>query len=79
MEFDFKNLNNEQKTRIYKVVSFSGTQCFLIRNDISISIANKLEFSALNKMEKSIEGIMIKEFCLKIELDRLGKIIKITK
>ncbi len=79
MEFDFKNLNNEQKTRIYKVVSFSGTQCFLIRNDISISIANKLEFSALNKMEKSIEGIMIKEFCQKIELDRLGKIIKITK
>ncbi len=69
-------LNNEQCNRIYKVVSFSGTQCFLIRNDIAISIVNKVEFSALNKMEKDFEGIMIKDVCIKIQVNRLGKIEK---
>lgn len=71
---DFRNLNKEQITMIYKVVSFSGTQCFFSRNDIAISIVNKFEFSALNKMEKSIEGVMIKEFCTKVKIDRLGHV-----
>jgi len=61
-----------QVKRIYKVVSFSGNQCFLIRNDIATSIVNKVEFSALNKTERSIEGIMIKEVCIKLKIDRLG-------
>jgi CRISPR-associated endonuclease Csn1 len=59
---------------VYKMVSASGYQCFFIRNDISSSIVNKIEFSALNKMERTIEGIMIKEVCWKLKVDRLGNI-----
>lgn len=31
-------------------------------------------FSPLNKTEKSIDGVMIKEFCVKLKVDRLGNI-----
>jgi len=58
----------------YKMVSSSGTQCFFVRNDISIPIVNKVEYSALNKMERAIEGAMIKEICIKLSVDRLGNI-----
>ncbi|MEG0983421.1 type II CRISPR RNA-guided endonuclease Cas9 [Algoriella sp.] len=71
--FDENKINVEQ---IYKVVSFSTYQCFFIQNKISTTIVNKVEFSALNKMEKSIDGIMIKEFCIKLKVDRLGNISK---
>jgi len=64
----------EQIKRIYKMVSSSGSQCFFVRHDVSTSIVNKTEFSTLNKMEKSIEGVMIKEFCIKLIVDRLGNI-----
>ncbi len=63
--------------RIYKVVSFTGNQAFFIKHAVSTSIVNKGEFSTLNKSERSIEGLMIKEGCEKINLDRLGKIVKI--
>ncbi|HRH99588.1 MAG TPA: HNH endonuclease domain-containing protein [Saprospiraceae bacterium] len=58
----------------YKLVSFSGKQCFFIQANIASSIIDKAEFSALNKMEKSIHGIMIKEKCIKLNVDRLGNI-----
>jgi CRISPR-associated endonuclease Csn1 len=71
---DWKNLNKEQLKRIYKMVSSSGNQCFFIRQDIATSIVNKVEFSPLNKMERSIDGIMIKEHCSKLNIDRLGNV-----
>ncbi|WP_414845696.1 type II CRISPR RNA-guided endonuclease Cas9 [Chryseobacterium sp. IT-36CA2] len=73
---DFKNFKEEQNKKIYKVVSFSGSQLFFIRQEIAISIVNKAEFSTLNKMERSIEGVMIKENCIKLQVDRLGNISK---
>jgi CRISPR-associated endonuclease Csn1 len=75
---DFNQLTNEQVKRIYKTVSFSGIQCFFVRNDIANTIVNKFEFSALNKMEKSIDGTMIKEVCWKLKVDRLGNIIEVS-
>ena len=62
------------KKRIYKMVSSSGNQCFFIQSSVASSIIDKSEFSALNKMERSITGEMIKEVCLPIKVDRLGKI-----
>ena len=59
------------------MVSFTGNQAFFISNNIATSIVDKMEFSALNKMEKSIDGFMIKSLCLKLEVDRLGKIKRI--
>lgn len=61
---------------IYKVVSFSGAQMFCVRQDIATSIVNKAEFSSLNKMERAIDGAMIKDMCIKLKVDRLGNISK---
>ena len=71
---DFKNLNKEQIGRIYKMVSFTSSQGFFIKHDVANSIYNKMEYSALNKMEKAIDGMMIKEFCIKLKVDRLGNL-----
>ena len=59
------------------MVSSSGNQCFFIKYNIATSIVNKMEFSSLNKMEKSIEGIMIKDCCYKFVTDRLGNMRRI--
>ncbi|WP_333851658.1 type II CRISPR RNA-guided endonuclease Cas9 [Epilithonimonas sp.] len=73
---DFENFSKAKIGNIYKVVSFSGNQLFLVRQDIATSVVNKAEFSTLNKMERAIDGSMIKESCIKLKVDRLGKISK---
>ena len=75
-DIDFQNLSNEQKERIYKTVSFTGNQSFFVKQTVSASIVNKMEYSPLNKMERSITGIMVKEVCIKLKVDRLGNISK---
>jgi len=60
--------------RIYKMVSSSGNQCFFIKSEVANSIVNKQEHSPLNKMEKSTDGIMIKQYCKKISVDRIGNL-----
>lgn len=62
------------KERIYKMVSCTGNTCFFINNVIAKSIVNKMEFSALNKMERAITGEMIKEVCVPINVDRIGRV-----
>jgi CRISPR-associated endonuclease Csn1 len=63
-----------KQPEVYKVVSFSGNQIFFVRNDIANPIYNKMEFSSLNKMERAIDGQMIKERCYKLQTTRLGNI-----
>jgi CRISPR-associated endonuclease Csn1 len=67
-------LTKEKRQNIYKVVSFSGNQIFFVRNEIATSIINKAEFTTLNKMERALDGTMIKESCIKLKVDRLGNI-----
>lgn len=69
----------EQVNRIYKMVSCTGNRAFYLKYYISKSIVDKFEFSALNKMERSLEGEMIKEICWKLEVNKLGQITKIYK
>lgn len=71
---DFSNLMKEQTERIYKMVSSSTIQCFFIKNSVSKVIVNKIEFTVLNKSEKSLDNLMIKERCWKLNVNRLGKI-----
>lgn len=68
-------LHMNQSSRIYKMVSSTGNECFFIRHDIAAPIVNKFEFSPLNKMARSIDGFMIKEVCIKLNVDRLGMLI----
>jgi CRISPR-associated endonuclease Csn1 len=65
------------KKRIYKMVSSSGNQCFFVSERVSSPIVNKVEYSALNKMERAITDEMIKETCLPLKVDRLGNIISL--
>jgi CRISPR-associated endonuclease Csn1 len=67
-------ISSINRGRIYKMVSSSGSQCFFIKNNVANSIVDKCEFSALNKMERAITGEMIKETCIPINVNRLGKI-----
>lgn len=66
----------EDNTRIYKMVSSSGPQCFFVYQRVASPIVDKFEFSSLNKMERAITGEMIKETCIPIKVDRLGNIIE---
>lgn len=75
-QFSYTDLGKIHIDNIYKAVSFSGTQAFFIKHDVAKSIIDKAEFSALNKMERSVNGIMIKEVCVKLQIDRLGSITK---
>lgn len=62
--------------RIYKMVSCTGKECHFIPATIAKSIVDKIEFSPLNKMARAISGEMIKEICIPIKVDRLGRIVK---
>ncbi len=73
-----KLLTTEQYRRVYKVVSFYDKRLYAVPAPVAVSIVDKLEFTQLNKMERSLEGEMIKEACWKIECDRLGKIIRVN-
>ncbi|MDA3928947.1 MAG: type II CRISPR RNA-guided endonuclease Cas9 [Prolixibacteraceae bacterium] len=76
---DFKNLNKEQVERVYKMVSSTGVSCFFVQASVANPIMNKVEFSALNKSERSIDNAMIKDRCWKLEVDRLGNIVKLIR
>ncbi|WP_298553867.1 type II CRISPR RNA-guided endonuclease Cas9 [uncultured Algibacter sp.] len=77
---DFNNLSKQQIARIYKMVSSTGGECHFINNHIAKLIKtydskSKIgEFGSLNKSELSIDGLRIKEICLKLKSDRLGNI-----
>ena len=83
-DIDFQNLSNEQKERIYNVNDFSST-CYFTPNRIAKAIFPK-EVDLQRKGDKlsgsydtktaSLEGIQIKEVCIKLKIDRLGNISK---
>ncbi len=76
---DMNYMTIEQVSRIYKMVSFSGNQCFYIPANVATSIYKKNEFSSENKMERDIHGNMIKERCWKLEVDRLGNVVNMIR
>ncbi len=81
IEIDF---NKEQIKDIYKMVSSTGKECHFIHSNISNLIKSydaktKVgELGSLNKLETTIDNLYrIKEVCIKLEVDRLGNILKI--
>ncbi len=78
-EIDFTKLSSLQLNRIYKIVSFTGNRLYGIKNVIATSIADKFEFSQLNKLETTIDKVSLKEFGIKLRIDRLGNITKSEK
>lgn len=70
------NTNFEDKTRIYRMVSGSGTDWYFNSVYIASVIWDKKEFGPLNKTARAITGEMIKDCCYPIKVDRLGNIIE---
>ncbi|MGQ1891582.1 type II CRISPR RNA-guided endonuclease Cas9 [Thermophagus sp. OGC60D27] len=70
---DFRLLNINS-SRIYKMVSSSGSQCFFIPHFVASSIIQTKELGPNNKSERAWDGQMIKNVCYKLSVDRLGNV-----
>lgn len=78
----FNNLTKEQKARIYKMVSSTGSECHFVNDKIASLIKgydakSKIgELGSLNKLETTTDksSLRIKEYCFKLKIDRLGNI-----
>jgi CRISPR-associated endonuclease Csn1 len=71
---NWKEEREKISKRVYKVVSFSGPQCFFTPHTFSKTVIEKVELGSLNKQEKSLDEIMIKKYCIKLRVDKLGNI-----
>jgi CRISPR-associated endonuclease Csn1 len=71
------NIENIRPSRIYKMVSCTGNQCFFVPNNIASPIVQTTELGANNKSERSWDGIMIKQAGIKIIVNRMGMLINI--
>ena len=77
---DFYNLTVEQKNRIYKMEKASGVECYFIQFYVASLIKqydakSKIgEFGSQNKLQATINGHKIIERCVKIKVNRIGKI-----
>ena len=62
--------------KIYKMVSYTGKRSFFIPYNISKPIENDFvkEFGSIGKIELLNNGKSIKDCCIKLNIDRLGKI-----
>ena len=69
----------EEGKNIYKMVSCTSCSCYFTPETWATPIKKGYELDSLNKVEISLEGINIKQKCEKIEVDRLGRIVKTYK
>lgn len=75
-EEDFANGKVElyRRDRIYKVVSFTTNRLYSIPYYVASSVYDKVEFTQLNKVESTDSKEMIKEICIPLKVNRLGKV-----
>ena len=70
--------NDKKKiaSRCYIMKSSSASTCYFLPATVS-TLIEKGEFESLGKSEKTIDGKQfIKEYCIKLSIDRLGNIIQ---
>ena len=70
---NFWNNKQERAKNVYTVVKFSGNEIYFLKHDVSKIIVNRLEFGSQNCYQL-VNDVSIKEYCLKIRVDRLGNI-----
>lgn len=71
----WKNIS-ERSNNIHVVQKFSGKEIYFLKHTIADTIAKKIEFGSQDCYQ-SLNGKSIKEFCIKIDSDRLGNISKV--
>lgn len=72
-------LDPSQTRKIYKIVSFTGNRLMAIPCQVARPVVDGLEFTKLNKLEIALNGMSIKETCVKLLLDRLGRVKQIIQ
>lgn len=63
----------ERSKNIYIVQKFSGNEIYFLKHNIAAPIKKGIEFGSQDAYQ-NIGGISIKDFCWKIQFDRLGNI-----
>lgn len=69
-----QNLTAEQARKIYRFVSYDGASAFFVPASVASIIIDKVEFEKKNKIGRAPDGRMIKEFCIKLNVDRMGRV-----
>lgn len=69
--FDHQTLDTR---KIYKFVSFTKKEAFFVPHSVAKPIKAGLEFNKLNKIELDDNHRSIKQYCVKLHVDRLGNI-----
>jgi CRISPR-associated endonuclease Csn1 len=75
MEGVVVSIGDIRRERIYKMVSCTERECHFVPNSIAYPILKNTELGSNNKAEKTWDGIMIKQVCRKLNINRLGGII----
>ena len=66
------NWNNIDKERVYKFVSSDKKQSFFLPERVASVITNKMEFGAINKLQRAISDEIIQSRCVPFHINRLG-------
>ncbi|MFV0566440.1 MAG: type II CRISPR RNA-guided endonuclease Cas9, partial [Flavobacteriaceae bacterium] len=86
---DFNNLSKDKRERLYNVNDFSST-CYFTPNRLAKAIIAKEVDMSYNEVKNkitgsfdmktaSLNGVQIKDVCIKLNVDRLGHITKVVK
>lgn len=67
------------KNRVYKMVSCTGNEGHFIPSNIANPILQTTELGSNNKAQRAWSNEMIKEICIPIKVNRLGRILKIGR
>lgn len=67
------SIDKIDKGRIYKMVSCTGNRSFFLPANIASPIVQTIELGSNNKAERAWTDEMIKESCIPIQVDRMGR------
>ena len=76
---NFERLDTDQNHRIFSVNDFSGVTCYFSPNTMAKAIAPKEIDSSFDAKTAKLNGVVIKDICWKLLVDRLGNIKKVIR
>ena len=73
------NIEKLEISRIYKFVSCTGREAYFLPHHVATIIKDGAEFQKLNKIQTTEDKVNIARNCWKLEVDRLGNIVRIIR
>lgn len=78
-EWQSPSIDKLEVQRIYKFVSSTKKQAFFLPHQVAAIIKDGTEYQSLNKIEVTEDRVKISTNCWKLEVDRLGNIVRIIR